>query len=762
MNHLRIPHSARYILSLTISLLSLITSDLRAIDFIQEPTRVHDKDFASVDDEIEAIHFNFPFQLGEKPSGKVKSTLDLTALVAQSYRDFADGTGRFQKWHSIPANQKVLTICRYNLGDKRILEAILYAKKKGIRIQIISDGNIYFQEKKDFAADQKYSSDFENAAYNDTVSAEVLQELLRNGFTLNADSAASIHLAPLQNLALLKIGDIYHHKHDIFSVCTDASCKVTADALWQESSHNAVADKKGNPNPRVNMHIEHKSHIGAVYALDQAHAMAKVFNEGKPINAAGEIEALQKPLELFYTGSPSKANATDTGSQSIAFTNGAFNPNYRIAKMIFESVGLDPNGEKLTAPPADSVQRSLGKIWFLHFAPTYSRGFSAFKALRAGNPKSQIWTFCDGNFIDPMGFGLLPTMFGWMRLPPFGPPITFPFSRSLLNLPDGSPAITGYILQAPNPNEPDREPEGAPLGKTVMHLKLTIARVLENGVPWIYVYSGSLNFSNHEENAELQIHYRFPESSPIAQELISAVEQLPHVFKEYSIEPDIAILRKVLERLLGQSIFDFEPKWVHEQIELARKQDFEQLKQNILQQAKRQTQVAKPLPYETIQERIEKVVGFRKWYMAQPYKYEPVFPERLGLFVELILIMERKPFPANQVKEVLKSLVWSSDATPTEIERRAQEAWQALKITEAFPVTKPRKKPVALVEKTEPPSEEGEPTQKEGASAKKSDNAPPTLAERRTQAAEYLESLDAHGVHIPRLACGDQIAALGL
>jgi len=648
-----------------------------AVDKISEP-EVKISKIKSVEDEIYSIHISGEF---ESTHNKIHSTPDLATVLEQRYKEFVDGTGRFAMWKGIPNSRKVLSLNRYQLGDKRLEAMIRYAQDQGIgKIIINADGNMFYEGK--FEAGQKFNSNFKEAKPLESVGGEILQRLITEGgenkFSINDPQARfQINLAPLQNRELVKIADIYHHKHDVFGILNEARTELE-DARLLESSHNAVTDKQGNPNPRINILIEHEDPELAKYVYFRALAMAENFQKNGVI---GDVKKAP-PLKLkFIDDSKPKEDPYRETELTIAFTDGQENPNYWIAEPLFRAAGKNPDGEEpsveLKAQWATLPKIEIEKVYLLQFAPTYRRAFSGIKAAMLANQEMTVDFFADGQFLFPLGFGVVSTMFGFPLVPPFGP-MVFPYPSALRD------RITGTAWQMANPFAPDTDPNGAPTGKTVMHLKTTFMKVRLNNVPFTLLFNGSLNLSNHEENAELLVRYLFPGNSEMVASLVKALKDIQSQSK---VDIPTGVFREIIENLIGNSVLEVEVPWVQRLIGLAREGKYSEVRSEIEALAAKKSQSEKLVKPEILKARLDLISKFIGWYKATPYFRQVDSPVRLGMIVMMALKAEEEK-SAYSVKKILDFLVWSKGVTDDEMEKRIAEAWKVIEMKEPMPAKK--------------------------------------------------------------------------
>jgi hypothetical protein len=630
--------------------------------------------FTSIEQDIRAVVFSHGFQSQHE---KVVANVDLIARTAQNIRDFADAQGWFEMWASTPAKRRVLVVKAYEIGDPRIEAAIAYAKEKGIgKIVIISDGNIVYAPGPDqFNVGEKYSADFSKAKSTDTPSGNIMQLLLRkHRFSMNGESPHTIYLAPLGNREKLKIIDIMHEKQVIYGVLSETG--ELLDSRWEEGSNNLV------PNPRINMRVEHNDPLGSAYAYARAMAMAEAFKNGLPINKT----APANPLRIKYID-PANPNAPTF--QEIAMTDGQVNPGIRIPRLLYLAQKKGETGEPL---PPDEVAKTpevkILDVTLAHFVMTYEPGLDALKSTLETFPELKAFVLADGQFLYPLGFGKVGILAGFPSIPPFGP-MVYPFPRALRD------RIEAYAYIKENPEARDSVPDGPPNGRTVMHLKFSAFRLLENGAPFLDLFDGSLNFSNHEENAETQTRRRFRGDSKLGGAIVDAIKQIVVTQKDSSPKLEIGIFAELIAHLLGRSVLEISSDWINQQIELAKAKKFGEIEKNILAIADSESKHVdkKNLPDRAVVEkRLGSIVRFVQWYSTQDffrdYKMNPVW---LGVVTMLGMRLQEPKVPVVSVRKMLEFLLYEKD---TDIEPRLQAAWKILQIQDEMPPPyKPGPKP---------------------------------------------------------------------
>jgi hypothetical protein len=625
----------------------------------------------NIEDDIRAVSFDHSFTSGHE---KVLPNVDLIQRTAHNIQNFVNGKDWFSMWKEVPQNRKILVIKAYEIGDPRIEEALAYARENKIRgVMVISDGNIVyapgagqFQADGEGQREAKYSSDWIKAKATTSSSGKLMQNLLtKHGFSFDPNAPYSISLAPLGNKNLIKMLDIMHEKQVIY-VITDSEGNVI-DARWEEGSNNL------NPNPRINMRIEHNDPLGALYAYERAMAMRDAFTQGLPIKGT----AAARPRRIKYID-PTDKDAVMF--QEIAMTDGQTNWNWRIAQRLYESVGKNKVGETLSPEEARLLpQTEFTEITFADFVETFEPSIFALGAVIEKFPAATAMAIGDGQFLYPLGFGDFGLLAGFPTIPPFGP------MRLPINGKTRERIKTFGFIKA-NPHQPDREPEGPPIGRTVMHLKFKGFRGKENGRTFVELFDGSLNLSNHFANAETQTWRRFKGDSKLGGAIIDAVRQLEVTEKEAMIPGDIAIFAEIIAHLLGRSPLDIEVPWVKAQIELAKQKDYAALENNILLLAttpSKNVDSKKLPPVELVNARLEGAKNFLEWYkdrtFYKAYKMNPIW---LGVVTMLGLKLSEKEIRAVTTRRLIQFLLYEKNI---DIEPRIAEAWKKLGITVPLP-----------------------------------------------------------------------------
>jgi len=405
-------------------------------------------------------------------------------------------------------------------------------------------------------------------------------------------------------------------------------------------------------------------------------------------------------------------------------TDGQWNPNIRIARVLYRSAGLDQNGDALL-PDDKGPKVEVDWTGWKHFVITYFRGLGAHKASMKANKKQTGNVIADGQFLYTLGFGLGPTIAGFPVVAPYGR-VFYPYPRELRS------RLTTHAFQMRAPGRMDEDPDGPPIGKTVMHLKTTEMRIRVDGLPWTMIFTGSLNLSNHEENAETQIQWMFPAGSPIAESMIQATEQIPQAYPQAEVDFPRAILREILEHILGRNIFEIPLPWLDQQLSLLIQENFKQIGENLTALAHQKSEVKLRPAIELVEHRIARMIQFTQWYIAQPYAYK-MDVVKMSLVFMIILKSEDVPFPFKMIEELLESILWNKDEAETA--KRISDAWNTM----GFPARtalKPVTQKVVV------------PNAKE---------IPPSMSERKAQLRSAIDSLQ---LRVSPMACGINLKAL--
>lgn len=626
----------------------------------------------NIEDDIRAVLFEHEFTSGHP---KVEAKVDLIARTAGNIKDFSDGNGWFSIWKDVPANRKILVLKAYEAGDPRIEEALVYAKAAKLRgVLVISDGNIVFEAVEGQfknpevgKPDLNYSSDFSMAKPSESNPGKVMNRLLKtNGFSLNEATPYTVVLAPLGNKAKMKIIDIMHEKQVIYVVTDDEGRPI--DARWEQGSNNL------NPNPRINMRIEHNDPLGALYAYERALAMRDAFKKGLPIKQT----VTAPPLRILYED-PSAPEVLMF--QEIGMTDGQNNWNRRIAARLYGAAGKDESGVDLSPEAKASLPKTeLDFITFADFVETFEPALFGLGAALEANPKAKAFALADGQFLYPLGFGDFGLLAGFPTIPPLGS-MRFPLKREVRERIKSLAYIRG------NPGQPDRHPGGPPTGRTVMHLKFKSIQGREGGVAFHEIFDGSLNLSNHYQNAETQTWRRFRGDSRLAAAIVDAIHQLETLQPEYVLPAAEGIFAEIIAHILGVSVLDIENKWVKEQIKLAQDQNFKSIRENILAleaAESRNVERSRRPSREFVTKRLEPGVAFLTWYRAQTYfKAYKMNPAWLGVVAMMSTKISEPELPTVSVRRILDFLL--KDGPDVDIEARIQEAWKILGISAELP-----------------------------------------------------------------------------
>ncbi|MBI4422347.1 MAG: hypothetical protein HY554_01390 [Elusimicrobia bacterium] len=598
---------------------------------------------ASVDDVIEAMVVSRPY---EGTVADAKPGTDLLALQIRMIRDYIA--------LGVPNERKKIILTRYSVDSDDLADALIEAKRAGIAVDFVTDFNVSMEAT--FQEGQEIIRSFGNAWTKDDSRGRFLQKLLGAGFTImdrRAEGAPpwAIYSQPLYNKGNPSIDPIMHEK-TLLLVTAAEDPAAPPSVRYYFGTDNLTTHRRYNRGFLIN---EEKT---ALHALAHAGAIKAAFREGKTID---EVESVP-PFRVYFE---------DDTYIETAYTNGKYNPNDR-AVAILEGAAREPNRIKI---------RGVG---LSHFAFTNGNLATALKRAMQAQPGFEVFGAFDDKFVPIWGYGKAAAMDGFTLAPPFGKGL-WGWAGALAK------RTRLWVYQRVVDGMVDADPEGPPTNRDVHHDKTTWIRAEIDGKEWVFVFTGSLNASNHIENAEVQTVFRLKPDSRWAKALQESVVKVVEGEPQYFLPLARAVIRQVVGALVGVSS-------VHVRIETLEAIEAA-LKDRSLPAARRALEDVAAYARELLkeqflpaaaEERVARFVRFVDWYhaMLREGKFRaPLYDRKLVSVGAVIAKPELTPW---RQRNLLNAALWEPGLSEPDLELRIAKAWEILELKGKLP--KPRRK----------------------------------------------------------------------
>ncbi|MFN9068183.1 MAG: hypothetical protein ACK5V3_13205, partial [Bdellovibrionales bacterium] len=304
-----------------------------------------------------------PVEIPDRLKGRLEFRQDFVAIEVEAMWEAIRN-------QSVPNSEKEIILVRYTMGDKRVDEVLIAAKKAGIKTTVISDFNPIV--KVDFQPEEKWTSDISRYKIpkgGDNHSSW-LANLIDSGFQIGRD----IFSQPVYNSPDPEDRTpIMHEKATLIRV-------GKTNTLYKGTGNLAA-------NPRYNRVFKITDDLVIQEYYEHVQDLIKVYSEGKPTS---EIPLKARKRIVYQDGT----------YHELAYTNGKLNPNNRIVEAITQNRLIDGT--------------------LSHFVITH-RGFTeALEKAMETNKQSRLFVVADDRFAELKGWGLAAIFEGIKTVTQFG------------------------------------------------------------------------------------------------------------------------------------------------------------------------------------------------------------------------------------------------------------------------------------------------------------------------------------------------------
>ena len=650
------------------------------------PATVSVESKGSVDDLFGKVYFSQKVAYDRNPKFVVGKDPIIAELALM------EGFIAKLKSGAIPPAEGHLIVSRYHMADNRVHALMKEAADLGAAVDFITDLNDSVEVK--FDKGEKKTSDFASSKVrpNDGLNGKMLAKFLANGFQYgqgNKLPRLGIYSQPVFN----KFDDEGNKKDDIYDIMHEKAIVVAhvknGKVVWGQAtsgSANMVAHAGEGSITRVNLvrDITNPDLVRHRYA--HALSIRENFGKGGDINDA--------PEEKFL-----RVNAQN-GFVETAYTNGRNNLNDRIAALMLLATpgmtkelvlkGFDKGVESYYERMAPEFAGwKIEVIKDLQFVNTYTQGRLAEKVLFENDPTVKKVGLYDAKFSEIAGYGFTPLYVGVDLMRPMGGTLGT-YSRKI------SDRMKTMVYLRPVPGVEEDDLDGPPIARYLLHTKTRILKgTLKNGTPVAVVFDGSLNHSNHKENAEDQdlIVIR-GDVTPLSSGYVNLAEALQESDAEYFSPGSHYLVYDSLARLTGRSPLQL----VQENKPAARafwqaivKGDLGYAQEVVTKIGATKPKLKNPIGPNAIKDRIKSLFSYLEWHKETfPKSYGQRDDFYLRKHLDVMAMLSTPKMKSFQKAGELVFLHWAPGVTRPQQEAWAQEAWKRLGFEGDFPEPKPK------------------------------------------------------------------------
>jgi len=554
-----------------------------------EPEVISHDHIETVDDVI--LQHNTTLYEFETDNKKATVGKDINKIEASELREFIYDSQTRNKYKEIIVN-------RYEVATPEIVDLLIEAKERRIG-KIIITTDFHPTMTGVFKEGERQHSDFNiegRFKVNENDMGKAFLRLREAGFEINnPDAKYGMFAPPLLNK---DYKDIQHHK-ELYLI--NHGVKDTETGLSRVKGFFGTANYTRKTH--YNRHLQIGENLFLHRGVEYARKLVEAFSQGLKIN---KVDFPTKPLRIVYKD----GSFIETG-----YTVGKYNQNNRIVQML-----------KLNQDNPERFQ--IKKITMSHFVDTNTAFTNELKATMLVNLDLKVDMVVDAKFVSVDGYGLAPVKNGVKVNRPFGPSV-FPYPRKHVK------RIRQRVYAHKKHGAVDDSLDGAPSARQLWHDKTTLLDVVVDGKAWTYVFTGSLNLSNHYQNAEQQVLFKFPADSKQAQFFKDSIQKAAEEartkgrlwpFKQH-------VLRDSMARLCGNGLFSMTRSEIDKFKDLieAEEQDFDKIMKTLDRWVKRKSTLTGEefIHWKTRRARVERMKRLLTWYRDE-YPRHTAYPKRFG------------------------------------------------------------------------------------------------------------------------------------
>ncbi len=672
-----------------------------------------DSSYASWDDAVVGMGVSYPFgnQDPKVTEGKETTNHELSLI-----QDFLLSRGQFSNLSGVPAARKEIWLTRYEIGDPRFVDMLIDAKRQGLvgKIHLITDLNEALEG--NFTGNQMTDTDYGNARRKSGENAEAFERFRQAGFGRDGDFVlASPPLyrhdgdteTPLMHEKQLALIVRDGQGNPLAEIGGRPAGLVTFGTANAETHVERDGDPQNPPITRYNRVITVKDPKVVRWLLDHAAALETAFRQGKRID---EVESIA-PVRIRY------GNGDYT---ELAATDGRFNPNDRIVKLLLSGLragtqlgGTSHAFQKLVrrdaafarlwneTKPGETV---IDRINLSEFVFTDKHVLAALTELKRQRPELEIFGVFDGKFLSLHGAGFADALAGLPVVRHFGGMVAAMNSAGAR-----ANKLYGY-LEGLRPGQGERSPDGIPVDMKLHHDKTAqvFYHRLIDGQPTeeqrARTWTGSWNLSGHIANAEVQIETdtsgKSAYASSIERSIRGVVEKKP---ENYRWLPEMTA-KVTIADFIGQGARAIPNDAIERVMDTLGRGDFDAFEREILALRQVKSSLAESLQRsdDDVRANLDRLRTFFNWYLAK--NREPsgrlAFPPTVLFLRSLTAIdllnhpevlhydrvpAEDRPWLAIKLEQALDAMLYRAGMAQGEVRPQIEEAWKLLALPGAPP-----------------------------------------------------------------------------
>ena len=201
--------------------------------------RVVQSSLATAEDTVKEVYFSHQ---ASASNPKMHPSTDIIAKHREFVQQVIDGT--LPGLRSTPPAQRHITMEFYGLGDAPLVEKLIEAHKKGIKVTILTDLN---QSLDGVAKGEKFSGDFAKLSLKRSDDAKALESFRAAGATVGTESSFTILSQPVYNTQEVERIPIFHKKDMFVTILPKDTKGAEKIAFWSTGTSNMNSGA-----PRVN------------------------------------------------------------------------------------------------------------------------------------------------------------------------------------------------------------------------------------------------------------------------------------------------------------------------------------------------------------------------------------------------------------------------------------------------------------------------------------------------------------------------------
>jgi hypothetical protein len=601
------------------------------------PPTVIEKPKESVSDSVAGLFFSEAYSNQIKnergrTDTRIHTGMDLTEMEVQNLKAFLTGPGDEAK--------KSIFEVRYGVDAEAVIDTLIAAKKAKIATTFVTDLNRALNN-----TGEAPSSDFEAMTAKTDPFGQLIEKMLAAKFKYDKTDYKIVSIPVYPDSHGDRMKPIMHLK---ILILIDENHSPAEIRVIKGTNNLTLAQ-------RINTAIENADPDVAKYYLDHVATLVGVLQQGQPINKM----PILAPLQVNY----------GDGYRMVRFTDGHFNPNDSIAAFLTEAAD-SKNGITVDAIHAQE------------FVVTHRATVEALKNLMKVQADFKFNLLADSLFVSLEGYGLASVFEGFDVYPTQGGKATYGVNSALLGRSDIHVyAAAGRDEKGQTLVETDRT--HGHLMRKLEHNKIFIVTYTKNGEKRARIFMGSLNLSNHFDNAEDQEEIDVPVTSWIYKALIQDYMQILATQSDRALSLPLHLLREGLGRLTGHTDLEVSVETAQRAYTAALARDYSVLVQLVDELRVQPTHLSHKVAPTELERRSQALKTFLDWYDKAVPTSGLDETIRLHKLISVTLVLSDPDMPAWRAQSILNAVLWRPQFTPAQLQQKIREAWHVLSLKDA-------------------------------------------------------------------------------